>query len=57
MAKYAKATLNRQAILLMEDQGVPTETLMDVFREEKRSIQGLEDGFDRQRLDDVCTVS
>ncbi|KAI0752286.1 RdRP-domain-containing protein [Irpex lacteus] len=50
VATYSKATLNRQAILLMEAQGVPTETLLEIFRAEKASIEGLESGFAPERL-------
>ena len=57
VATYSKATLNRQAILLMEAQGVPTETLMSIFRAEKRAIEGLEHGFAPERLASVSVVS
>ncbi|KAI0695361.1 RdRP-domain-containing protein [Cytidiella melzeri] len=49
-ATYSKATLNRQAILLMESLGVPTKTLLEFLRAEKRSIEGLEDSFAPERL-------
>ncbi|KAI0337237.1 RdRP-domain-containing protein [Trametopsis cervina] len=48
VASYSRATLNRQAILLLEALGVHTETLLDIFRAEKASIE--EDGFDPQKL-------
>ncbi|KAI0090965.1 RdRP-domain-containing protein [Irpex rosettiformis] len=50
VATYSKATLNRQAILLMEAQGVPTQTLLNIFRAEKASIEGLQHGFAPERL-------
>ncbi|EKM49158.1 uncharacterized protein PHACADRAFT_201955 [Phanerochaete carnosa HHB-10118-sp] len=55
VATYSKATLNRQAILLMEDRGVSSDTLFDIFTQEKRRIQGLESGFDPMRLASVTT--
>jgi RNA-dependent RNA polymerase len=55
-ATYSKATLNRQAILLMEALGVSKDTLLQIFRAEKRSIEGLESGFSPERLAAVTTV-
>lgn len=57
VATYARATLNRQAMLLMEALGVPTETLLQIFRIEKRAIEGLDDGFDPRRLSMVSVAS
>ncbi|KAI0342571.1 RdRP-domain-containing protein [Trametopsis cervina] len=50
VASYSRATLNRQAILLLESLGVHTQTLLETFQEERASIEGLEDGFDPQKL-------
>ncbi|KIP06259.1 hypothetical protein PHLGIDRAFT_466539 [Phlebiopsis gigantea 11061_1 CR5-6] len=50
VAVYSKATLNRQAILLLEDRGVSADVLMEIFLEEKRKIEGLNTGFDPARL-------
>lgn len=41
----------------MEAQGVPTETLLKIFRAEKASIEGLEHGFAPERLAGVSVVS
>lgn len=57
VAGYSRATLNRQAILLMEDRGVSEKHLMEIFLQEKRNIEGFDDGFDPMRLAAVSTVS
>ncbi|TCD60788.1 hypothetical protein EIP91_009517 [Steccherinum ochraceum] len=41
VAGYAKATLNRQAIVLMESAGIPADILVEVFKIEKATIEGL----------------
>ncbi|KAH8087827.1 RdRP-domain-containing protein [Cristinia sonorae] len=41
VATYNKATLNRQAILLMECLGVPVDVLVDICQNEKAIIEGF----------------
>ena len=40
----------------MEAQGVPTQTLLDIFQAEKLAIEGLECGLSPERLATVSTV-
>ncbi|THH33039.1 hypothetical protein EUX98_g1143 [Antrodiella citrinella] len=53
IATYSKATLNRQAIILMECLGVPTKVLVDIFRDEKTAIEGSNADF-KDRLAQVA---
>lgn len=55
VSTFSRATLNRQAILLMEDRGVTKETLVDIFRMEKERIEELDNGFDPARLAAITT--
>ncbi|KIJ51513.1 hypothetical protein M422DRAFT_44041 [Sphaerobolus stellatus SS14] len=44
VAKYGVAYLNRQAIILLEALGIPSDTLLDIFLAEKSRIEGIGEG-------------
>ncbi|KAI0790029.1 RNA dependent RNA polymerase-domain-containing protein [Abortiporus biennis] len=56
VATYSRATLNRQAILLMESQGVPSDVLLDIFRQEKAFIENIEENY-RENLERMSRIS